>query len=125
MTEAPTDGRTVGLIAVGGAIGTSVRYAISQGAPVAIGTFPTTTLVINIVGAFILGLLLGALGRHRLADTTLRPLIGIGFLGGFTTFSTFAVQTSRLSTARRLRYVALSVGGGITLAAAGLALAAT
>lgn len=123
MTEAPTDGRTVGLIAVGGAIGTSARYAFSQAAPTAIGTFPTTTLVINVVGAFILGLLLGALGRHRPNDTTLRPLIGIGVLGGFTTFSTFSLETVQLARGDHLLvaavYVGASVGIGLLAARVG------
>lgn len=123
MTDAPTDGRTVGLIAIGGAIGTLLRYALSRNVPVEISTFPTTTLLINVVGALILGLLLGALGRHRPTDTTLRPLIGIGVLGGFTTFSTFALETVQLARGDRLLiaavYVGVSVGVGLLAARLG------
>lgn len=111
-------------IACAGALGAPSRYLLECAITRRHGhEFPWGTACVNLLGAFALGLLAGLVEFHGF-DRDIARVAGIGFLGGFTTFSTFAVQTSRLSTARRVRYVALSVAGGITLVAAGLALAA-
>lgn len=115
MTELRTNGRTVGLIAVGGAVGTLLRYELGHAVPVRGADFPTTTLLINIVGALVLGIVLGAVGRHRPDDTTWRPLIGIGALGGFTTFSTFALESVQLARADHAVTGALYVVATIVL----------
>lgn len=84
-------------IAVGGALGALARYGVSTASPHASGTFPWSTFVINTVGCLLIGALMVVLtemgGRpHRLA----RPFLGVGVLGGFTTFSTFTVEAERL-----------------------------
>jgi CrcB protein len=123
VTDARTDPRTLALVAVGGSAGTLVRYALGRWAVVAPGTFPTTTFAINVTGALVLGLVLGALGRFRPADATWRPLVGVGFLGGYTTFSTFAVETTQLVRADRAvtaaTYVVASVVLGLLAARIG------
>lgn len=88
----------VALVALGGAIGTLARYLLGQAVPPT--GFPFSTLAINIVGAFALGLLLSALaqrgddsGRRR----SLRLLLGTGMLGGFTTYSALALDTVSLA----------------------------
>lgn len=123
MTRAERPGSTrdaVLEVALGGALGTAARYALGRLAPVAPRTFPTTTFTINVVGAFLLGLLIGYLGRHRPDDVRLRAFVGIGMLGGFTTFSTFSVETVQLLRVHEeglaLAYVVGSVVMG-TLAA--------
>ena len=88
-------------VAVGGALGTAARYALGRLVPVAPDTFPTTTFTINVLGAFLLGTLVGWLARHRPDDVRLRALFGVGVLGGFTTFSTFAVETVQLLRAHQ------------------------
>ena len=117
------------LIAIGGAAGTLVRYAVSRAAPVGAGTFPTTTLIINVTGALALGLLLGALTRHRPADTLWRPLVGVGVLGGYTTFSTFAVESVQLIRTDRglmaAAYVTASIVVGVLAARLGERIAGT
>ena len=108
------------LVAVAGAVGTLCRYGIG----VAVGTrsFPWSTLGINIAGSFALGLLV-EVARARGWSPELTTPLAIGLLGGFTTFSTFAVETDlflrtdQLGTAAL--YVVLSVGVGIAAAATG------
>ncbi|MEV4615202.1 fluoride efflux transporter CrcB [Kitasatospora sp. NPDC049258] len=90
-------GPTVAAVAVGGAIGAVLRYGAALLWPTAPGAFPWTTLLVNAVGCAAIGVLLVLLvesgaGAHPL----LRPLLGTGVLGGFTTFSTYAVDVQRL-----------------------------
>lgn len=86
-------------IAVGGALGAVARYAVGLAWPTPDG-FPWATFAINVVGCFAIGILLVALTEgsgppHPLA----RPFLGTGLLGGFTTFSAYAVQAERLFAA--------------------------
>ena len=115
--------RTVMLIAIGGALGTVARYELSLAVPVRPGALPITTLIINVVGALLLGALLGTLGRTAPNDRIMRPLLGVGFLGGFTTFSTFAVETVQLvrheQAAVAAIYVIASIAFGLAAASAG------
>lgn len=85
---------SVGLVALGGAAGTAARVALSLAVPTE-GGFPLATIVINVMGAFLLGMLLDALTRRgpdagRLRD--IRLLAGTGALGGFTTYSALATD---------------------------------
>jgi CrcB protein len=111
---------TVGL---GGVIGSIGRYAVAVALPHDPGSFPWATLVVNVTGAFAMGLLVAFLvdrpGAHRLA----RPFVGVGVLGGWTTFSALAVDVVELTAADHVQgaliYVAatflvgaLAVAGG-------------
>ena len=79
-----------------GAIGAPLRYlvdiAITERAQ---GVFPWATFVINVTGSFLLGLLTG-LGLHHGLSKTARVVLGVGFCGAYTTFSTFTFETVRL-----------------------------
>jgi fluoride exporter len=90
------------------------------------GNFPVGTLVINVLGSLALGVLLGA-EAHGSASASLVLLLGTGFCGGFTTFSTFGYETVRLaesrSYAKAVTNVVLSLGLGLLAAYAGWALA--
>ena len=92
----------VASVAVGGAAGASARYAASLLWPTAAGAFPWTTLVVNTVGCAVIGafmvLITDIWAGHRL----LRPFFGTGVLGGFTTFSTYAVDAQQLLTSGRV-----------------------
>ena len=84
-------------IAAGGALGAIARSAVSTAWPHAPGTFPWSTFAIDVGGCLLIGALMVVLteiaGRpHRL----IRPFLGVGILGGFTTFSTYAVEVQRL-----------------------------
>lgn len=89
--------------------------------------FATGTLVVNVAGSFFLGLVTGFGLYHGLSSDT-RIVIGTGFCGAFTTFSTFSLEVLTMvgSDRRRTvgRYVLASVAGGLGAAAAGLTLAA-
>lgn len=82
------------LVAAGGAVGAVARFLVAKVSTSCLGAaFPYGTLFVNITGSFILGLLTGiALGRAAVPETV-RLLVGVGFCGAFTTFSTFAVET--------------------------------
>jgi CrcB protein len=108
---------TIVLVAAAGAIGVVGRYLIS--APFHGDTLPWVTASINIVGSFLLGVLVSS---HTFSDDV-RTVLGVGFLGGFTTFSTFSVQAFLDMEAgepmKALAYVAVSVLVGLAAAAAG------
>ncbi|MEV4987838.1 fluoride efflux transporter FluC [Pseudarthrobacter sp. LMD1-1-1.1] len=118
------------VVILGGTFGALARYGLGSILP-APGGWPVPTLVINLAGAFLLGALLEALvrrgpdaGRLRLV----RLLVGTGFLGAFTTYSTLAVEATTLFSAGRsadaIIYVAASVLVGAVATVAGIRLAA-
>jgi len=83
----------IALVFIGGALGSAGRDALSLHFTPPVGGFPTATVFINISGAFALGVLLGVLLRRGSARShPLRLLLGTGFLGGWTTYSTFSLQ---------------------------------
>ena len=88
-------------VALGGVVGSLGRYAVGLAIPQAAGGFPSATLVVNVTGAFAMGLLVAFLvdrpGAHGLA----RPFVGVGVLGGWTTFSALAVEVVALATVDR------------------------
>jgi CrcB protein len=102
-----------------GALGAVARFrldsAVSAWLP---SDFPLGTLVVNLTGSFALGVLVGASATHRIAF-----LLGTGFLGGYTTFSTWMVESERLGEVGRvaplLRNLWLSMLSGFGIAATG------
>ena len=83
-------------IAAGGAAGATARYLIGYTWPTPIGTFPASTLMINVLGCALIGVLMVLITDVWSHQRLLRPFLGTGFLGGFTTFSTYAVDIQRL-----------------------------
>ncbi|MFV0644445.1 MAG: fluoride efflux transporter CrcB [Sphingomonadaceae bacterium] len=85
-------------VTVGGGIGALMRYQLGRAmtkwlGPVAVTTFPWATLTVNILGSLAMGVLAGWLARHgSIANEQIRLLIGVGVLGGFTTFSSFSLE---------------------------------
>jgi CrcB protein len=111
------------VVAVGGGIGSLARYGIDVALPYGRTDLPVATLLINVVGCLLLGLLVAGWPHAR----WMRPFLGTGVLGGFTTFSAFALETDRLldrAPAVAVAYVALSMVLGLAAAAGGLRLAA-
>ena len=88
-------------IAVGGALGALARWSLAEALPHASDELPWATVLANLSGCFAIGVLLAVLSERRPDDRLLRPLLGTGVLGGFTTFSTYALDTRDLLAAGR------------------------
>ncbi|WP_327151799.1 fluoride efflux transporter FluC [Nocardia sp. NBC_01329] len=87
---AGSHGAILAVIAIGGALGALARYGLIRSLPTPPGGFPWMVLLINVIGSFLLGALMVVITEQRSAHPLLRPFLGVGVLGGFTTFSTYA-----------------------------------
>ncbi|MDR6975294.1 CrcB protein [Streptomyces sp. 3330] len=86
----------VAVVAVGGGIGAVARYAASLWWPTQSGGFPWTTFWVNVVGCAVIGVFLVVITEAVTTHRLVRPFFGTGVLGGFTTFSTYAVDIRKL-----------------------------
>jgi len=126
----PTTLFNVAAVAAGGAVGSVLRYAISQWTISRFGpAVPWHTLAINVSGAFALGLLMAFVQSRGQSAEPWRLLLGVGLLGGYTTFSTFAFESLELLTQQSaptaLAYALGSVVAGVLAAWLGLTLGRT
>ncbi len=88
--------RDLAMVAAGGAIGSMLRYLVGKAmGPQADSSVPWHTLLVNVSGAFILGLLIAVAARHGWPGWW-RPFIAVGILGGYTTFSTYSIESVEL-----------------------------
>jgi fluoride exporter len=115
------------LVAVGGAIGSLLRYYVGFGSLRLMGPgFPWGTLIVNVVGCFIIGVFAEMIMRRFNASVELRLLLITGFLGGFTTFSAFSLDAITLFERGEVFaggiYIAASVGLSMVAVMAGLGL---
>jgi fluoride exporter len=116
-------------VAVGGALGAWLRYQtgrlyLAAIGPVAVSAFPWATLTVNVLGSAAMGLLAGWLARHGSGGEQWRLLLGVGVLGGYTTFSSFALEFALFVERGQLglaaAYVAASLVAGFAALFAGL-----
>jgi CrcB protein len=109
---------------VGGCVGGWARHAINTTWPTGSGRFPWATFFVNVAGAFVLAVVI-VVAVELVSSRYLRPVLGTGFCGAFTTFSAIVVTVDELLAHHHpgaaIAYLAASIGGG--LAAAGLGLA--
>lgn len=115
-------------VATGGVLGTASRYLLGAALP-AVSGWPVATLTANLVGSFLLGLLLEsllALGQETRRVRIVRLALGTGLLGGLTTFSSLALELERLlaggAPATAVGYLVVTVVGGLGACLAGILL---
>ncbi|MEU6077659.1 CrcB family protein [Micromonospora sp. NPDC047074] len=99
-------GAVLGSVAAGGALGALARAGLQHAFPHGPTGFPWAIFTVNLTGCFLIGVLMAALGRAGARRPLLRPFLGVGMLGGYTTFSTYAVDV-RLALAAGAPEVAL------------------
>ncbi len=114
------------VVAAGGVLGALARYGLGQAFPRAPSQWPWTVLVINVLGGLGIGLLMGWLERASSPSPYLRPFIGVGVLGGFTTLSASSLDGYHLFSAGRpvaaVSYLVFTLAGTLLATAAGEAL---
>ncbi|PZH19768.1 fluoride efflux transporter CrcB [Streptomyces sp. NTH33] len=115
----------VAVVALGGALGATGRYAVSRWWPAPAGGFPWATFSVNVVGCAVIGVFMVVItdvwGAHRLV----RPFFGTGVLGGFTTFSTYAVDIQKLVDSGHARTALAYLAATLCAALAAVWLAVT
>jgi fluoride exporter len=121
---------TYALVAIFGAAGAVSRYALDGWvSDLTHGQFPWGTFVVNLLGAFALGLVVALTTERLLPHPNWRVALGIGYLGSFTTFSTYTYESVKLAEDGALALALLNSAGmlalGLLAAAAGLALGRT
>ncbi|PTE13639.1 fluoride efflux transporter CrcB [Pseudogemmobacter blasticus] len=115
-------GTTLAQVAAGGAIGASARYVVNVTSGRLLGTgFPYATLIINVAGSFLMGLLVVLLAEK--SGNRLAPFLMTGVLGGFTTFSAFSLDTITLYERGQTGLALVYVAGSVLLSLAAIALA--
>jgi CrcB protein len=111
-------------ISLGAILGANTRFILGGWVAERVGSsFPFGTLVINVSGSFLVGVVL-ALSLDRLVPSWFRPFFAIGFLGSYTTFSTFSYETLALARDGALLQAGLNVAGSVALALVGVYLGA-
>ncbi|GBE29278.1 putative fluoride ion transporter CrcB [bacterium BMS3Bbin04] len=124
----PITVQTIIAVALAGAFGTLLRFGIGSWVQrLSSPGFPWGTLTVNVAGCFLAGLIVTWIGTRSNIDPTLRIAVLIGFLGAFTTFSTFIMEASELVRTTSLIYAGvyvilqngvglLALGGGVWIA---------
>ncbi|HEX6234199.1 MAG TPA: CrcB family protein [Jiangellaceae bacterium] len=119
----------LGIIALGGVLGAEARYGIDHLAAGSASAVPWATLTVNVAGCLLIGVLMVVLLELTAPHRLLRPFLGIGVLGGFTTFSAYAVEVQVLLDDGRglvaLVYLAATPVLAVAFCWAGAALART
>lgn len=114
------------VIAVGGAIGACSRYGVGLALPHASNGWPWSTLLINASGCLLIGVLMVLIMEVWPGQRLIRPFLGVGVLGGYTTFSTYAVEAQQLIQAGRpglaLAYMAVTVVAALVAVQVGVGL---
>lgn len=125
-TSPPTHLLSIVLVALGGALGALARLILGTALP-GLASLPTGTLVANLLGCFLLGIVAARVGRMGRPPAWLQQGVGVGFLGSFTSTSTFASEAywmlASSSVVLAAAYIAMSLVGGLALAMIGAHLA--
>jgi CrcB protein len=113
-----------GVVAAGGALGGLARYGVNEALPHSLTGFPWSTFLENVSGCALLGALMVYLLEVRAPSRYLRPFLGVGVLGGFTTFSAYTAEARGLlqvdHPALAVAYLGASLAAGLAATAAGI-----
>ena len=113
--------KTLIMVALGGALGASGRYAVGVAAGhLSRGSFPFGTFTVNIVGSFVLGVLAGLMAFSWNPSPEMRAFVVVGVLGGFTTFSAFSLDVVLMIERGRLALAAGYMAATLVIAVGGL-----
>ncbi|OEJ98077.1 chromosome condensation protein CrcB [Streptomyces thermolilacinus SPC6] len=121
---AALDGAVLGAVALGGALGAGARYGVAVALPTGQDGFPWATLWTNVAGCALMGVFMALLDEARRPHRLLRPLVGTGMLGGFTTFSAYALETRALLEGGRAVTAFAYLAGTLVAALLAVAVAA-
>ncbi|WP_084518204.1 fluoride efflux transporter CrcB [Microtetraspora niveoalba] len=113
----------LGVIALGGGLGSIARYLVGSAVPAGADGFPWGTLVVNLTGCLVLGALMVFVLQVWPPSRYVRPFLGVGFLGGYTTFSTVAVEITRLAAPTAAVYAVVSLAAGLAAVWCGMTVA--
>jgi CrcB protein len=106
----------LGAVSAGGAVGAVARYGLGVALPHRPGTYPWATFLVNVTGCLLIGVLMVLMAEVWAAHRLLRPFLGTGLLGGYTTFSTYVVDTRRLVDAGAPATAAAYLAGTLAVA---------
>lgn len=113
----------VAIVALGGAVGSVLRHLVGLGASRFFGpAFPMGTLAVNVAGSFAMGILVEVIARRFGGSVELRLLLATGLLGGFTTFSSYALEGVLLLERGEVGAALIYILGSVVLGLAGLLL---
>ena len=115
--------KTILLVGIGGAIGSIFRYVTHWATTKYFqGSFPLSTFLVNILGSLLIGLFIGYLGKYFPENHPLKFLLIVGFCGGFTTFSSFALENYNLlqNNNQITAYIYMAASIVLTISAVGL-----
>ncbi|GAA4992690.1 fluoride efflux transporter CrcB [Yinghuangia aomiensis] len=115
-------GPVVAVVSLGGGLDAAARYAAGVAWPAAPDAFPWTTPAVNVVGCALIGILLVLVTEVRQPHRLVRPFLGTGVLGGFTTFSTYVVDVQRLVDHHQARQALGYLAGTLAAASAAVCL---
>ena len=121
----PHPARLLSTISAGGALGALARYGIGSAWPHDPAGFPWATWTVNVTGCLLIGVLMVLVTERFRAHPLVRPLLGVGFLGGYTTFSTYSGEVQQLVTAGAARTGLLYLFGTLVTALAAVQLGIT
>lgn len=113
--DPPAGWDVLAVIALGGALGSLGRWGLGEAAGTQAGSFPWATVVVNVSGSLTLGVLMVLVAEVWPGSRYLRPFAGVGLLGGWTTFSAYALDARTLLAHDRTVAAALYVGGTLVL----------
>lgn len=111
----PSGPEHLAAVALGGVVGSLGRWGVGLALPHSAGHWPWSTLVVNLSGCLLMGLLVARLAFADAPHVLFRPFLGVGVLGGWTTFSAFSVDLLELANAGRPLLAAAYVAGSVVV----------